>query len=211
MEATYWQDLWVSGQTGFHEGQVNRMLNKYYHLLDLKVGERVLIPLCGKSMDITHFLSHGQHVVGVELYEGAVVALFESLKVSPRIHQQGAFRVYQAPNLTIFVGDFFAVSAQLLGRIDAVYDRAALVALPEPMRTDYTKHLVSLTKAAKQLLICFEYEQGLMSGPPFAVSPEMVERYYGAHYHIELQERTVLEGGLKEVSLAFESVWLLSS
>ncbi|PCK30182.1 thiopurine S-methyltransferase [Pseudoalteromonas piscicida] len=209
MEASFWHELWENGQTGFHEGQINRMLTQYAEQLALSAGSRVLLPLCGKTQDIQYFLARGIEVVGVELYEPAIRELFEILNVTPTISQAGAFTVYQAPKLTIYVGDFFAMDKSLLGPVDAIYDRAALVALPEPMRIEYSEHLMTISNLAKQLLICFEYDQSKMSGPPFAVTAEMVEQYYGSKYRINHLDRELVAGGLKGIDDASESVWLL--
>lgn len=107
------------------------------------------------------------------------------------------------------MGDIFALSAEILGEVDAVYDRAALVALPETLRQQYTAHLIQLTHRAPQLLICYEYDQGVMSGPPFSVNDEEVKQHYAAPYHISLLDSVAVEGGLRGQCDAVEDVWLL--
>ncbi|HYD84158.1 MAG TPA: hypothetical protein VEA63_08890, partial [Opitutus sp.] len=111
--------------------------------------------------------------------------------------------------LDVFAGDIFALSADQLGTVDAIYDRAALVALPPPMRERYTQMLLTLTRAAPQLLICFEYDQNVMPGPPHAVTAAEVWRHYGAAYRLRLVHVQPVEGGLKGVTPATELVWLL--
>ena len=69
---------------------------------------------------------------------------------------------------------------------------------------------MKLSNKAKQLLICFEYDQTAMSGPPFAITPSMVAKYYYPHYQLDLLARVTVEGGLKGLKEADESVWLLS-
>ncbi|MGE3977676.1 MAG: thiopurine S-methyltransferase, partial [Nitrospira sp.] len=114
-----------------------------------------------------------------------------------------------ANNLDIFVGDIFAMSAKMLGSVDAVYDRAALVAFPEDMRNRYTVHLMEMTGQAPQLLISYEYDQSLMEGPPFSVSNEEVHRQYASTYDLTLLASTEVSGGLKGKGPAKENVWLL--
>jgi len=65
-----------------------------------------------------------------------------------------------------------------LGEVEAVYDRASLVALPEEMRADYVEHLSALCPAVPRLLITLAYDQARMEGPPFAVSEEEVQELY---------------------------------
>lgn len=210
MEAEFWHQMWKKGDIGFHEGQVNRMLARYGEKLNLAANSRILVPLCGKSLDMNWFLSRGHQVVGAELNESAVVALFQELGFNPNVTTCGDHKKYQYGNLSVFVGDFFQLTPQQVQPIDAIYDRAALVALPDSMRVAYSQKLTALTNNAKQLLICFEYDQTAMSGPPFAIMPRMVAEYYQLHYQLDFLARSPVEGGLKGLKEADETVWLLS-
>ena len=84
----------------------------------------------------------------------------------------GSHRRYSADGIDIFAGDIFEITADVLGPVDAVYDRAALVALPEGMRRRYAAHLAGITAVAPQLLVTFEYDQAEMDGPPFSITEE---------------------------------------
>ena len=211
MEVEFWKQRWEKGELGFHNNQVNPLLLKYYDQLDLSKGSQVFVPLCGKTLDIGFFLSKGCCVKGVELSEIAVKQLFQDLKIIPQVKNLEHFKCYEADKLKIYLGDFFNLSQNLLGPIDAVYDRAALVALPEQMRQKYARHLTQMTNYATQLLICFEYDQGQMPGPPFSISLEMLENYYQQNYQIQLLEEVGVEGGLKGKCEANEKVYLLSA
>ncbi len=211
MEAEFWQQKWEKNEIGFHEGAFNSRLVKHWHKLALEEGSRVLVPLCGKTNDIAWLLSQGYYVVGVELVESAVEQLFKALGVMPDITDFGNLKRYSADYIDIFVGDIFALTSEPLGSINAIYDRAALVALPADMRNRYTKHLVNITVNKPQLLITFEYDQTLIQGPPFSVSNEEVKLHYKDHYHLTLLQSEVLEGGLKGKYPAIENIWLLTS
>jgi len=95
-----------------------------------------------------------------------------------------------------------------LGPVDAIYDRAALVALPEEMRRRYSAHLMEITERARQLLVVYEYDQSLMDGPPFSVSGDEVQGHYRDRYKVTLLESEGILGGLKGFP-ALENVWLL--
>jgi thiopurine S-methyltransferase len=110
----------------------------------------------------------------------------------------------------MFVGDIFKVTPAMLGNVDAVYDRAALVALPEDMRKQYSTHLMALTNKAQQLLICFEYEQSLHAGPPFSICADEVKQHYQAAYNLTLLASEVMPNGLKGQYSATEQVWWLN-
>ena len=139
----------------------------------------------------------------------AVEQLFTELGVEPTISRVGEVDHYSANNIDIFVGDIFELSSKMLGPVDAIYDRAALVALPEEMRNRYTAHLIMLTDKAPQLLICYEYDQSLMEGPPFSVSDKEVDQHYRDNYDLTLMVSTNVPGGLKGKCVAKENVWML--
>lgn len=209
MEASFWLERWVNNQIGWHEREFNPLLTKHFAALQLPSGARVFVPLCGKTRDIAWLLQQGYRVAGSELSELAVQQLFDELGVVPAITPAGRLRRYAAEGLDIFVGDIFALDAQQLGTIDAIYDRAALVALPPDMRARYADHLIELTPGAAQLLITFDYDQDLMPGPPHAVPAAELWSHYGAHYRLELLAAPAVPGGLKGQAAANEMVWWL--
>ena len=211
MEASFWHQRWRANDIAFHERAANPLLVKYLHVLSLGKGSRVFLPLCGKTLDIGWLLSNGYDVAGAELSEIAVKQLFIELGMEPEISEIETLKHYRAKNIDLFVGDIFHLSRKTLGSVDAIYERAALVALPEEMRDRYAVHLMELTGKAPQLLICYEYDQALMGGPPFSISNEEVHRHYQGHYELSLLERADVLGGLKGTCAAKENVWLLNT
>lgn len=209
MEANFWHQKWQRGEIAFHRDEANPHLVAHLNKLNLLEGERVFLPLCGKTLDIAYLLSCGYQVLGVELSELAIRELFADLSVTPQITQVADFICYSADGITIFVGDFFQLSAELVGQIDAIYDRAALVALPLAMRRNYSAHLVKLSHKAQQLLVTYEYQQELIDGPPFSISEQEVTEHYAATYAINLLTRTEVEGGMKGKVPSSEAVYLL--
>ena len=209
MQTSYWHDKWAARQIAFHLTAPNPLLVDNFARLNLPEGSRVFVPLCGKTRDIAWLMAQGYRVCGAELVESAVQQLFEELGVVPAIAAVGSLRRYRAPAIAIFAGDLFALAAATLGPVDAVYDRAALVALPPPMRDRYTAHLRTLTDNAPQLLITYVYDQRAMPGPPFSVDRDEVRRHYADPYRVELMDSAEVDGGLKGVCAAREDVWAL--
>ncbi|WP_299379155.1 thiopurine S-methyltransferase [uncultured Kiloniella sp.] len=209
MEEDFWHARWQNNQIGFHESKSNPILIKHFHKLDLKDQSRVFVPLCGKTLDIQWLLSQGHQVVGVELSELAIAQLFDNLAQEPEIKQSGTLKHYQAKNIDIFVGNFFDLTPSILGPVDAIYDRAALVALPEEMRQEYASHLVKITRKAPTLLLTYSYDQSLTNGPPFSVDEEMVQSYYSAHYSINFLDEIPVPNGLRGQFPSTQSVWTL--
>lgn len=209
MEHRFWHQRWENNDIAFHEGKANSLLIKYLDRLSLEKGSRIFLPLCGKTLDIHWLLAAGFRIAGAELSELAVKQLFDDLGLKPEVSKDGRLFRYSAENLDIFVGDIFELSRKDLGPVDATYDRAALVALPPDMRSRYARHLAAITNQAPQLLICYEYKQNLMEGPPFSIIPEEVHRHYHDCYQVTLLESSQVPSGLKGKCPASENIWLL--
>lgn len=209
MDASFWHQRWEKNDIAFHESTVNPLLVKYFKDLSLAKGSRVFLPLCGKTLDISWLLSKGYRVAGAELSKIAIEQLFTELGIEPERSRINRIDHYSAKNIDIFVGDIFDLSSEILGPVHAIYDRAALVALPEEIRKRYTAHLTQMTNKAPQLLICYEYDQSLMEGPPFSISNEEVNQLYRENYDLILIVSTNVPGGLKGKCAAKENVWLL--
>lgn len=209
-ENSLWLQRWKNREIGFNQSEVNGFLVQYFQRLNLAVGSKVFVPLCGKTIDIVWLLQSGYEVVGVELSEIAVKELFEELGVEPHISKEGALLLYASENLRVYVGDIFNVTAQMLGEINAIYDRAAMVALTKEVRVKYAQHLREISHNAPQLLLCFEYEQSLMNRTPYSVEEDEVNRNYAEDYTIELLAREPIVGGFKGKIPASDVVWLLT-
>ena len=201
MEPEFWQERWARNQIGFHLSEVNPYLQRHWPQLAVAEGSKVLVPLCGKSLDLVWLASHGLRVMGVELSEQAVEAFFSEQNLVPRITRRSAFTVYQADLIEVWCGDFFALDAEALVGCAALYDRAALIALPPLMRAQYAEHLSRLLASGCQgLLITLDYDQTQKAGPPFAVTDDEVKVLFGSDWTLRaLQEQDVLEESWKFV------------
>lgn len=183
MEAEFWQDRWDTQNIGFNQAQTNGLLTTYFKNFDSKPGDHVLVPLCGKSVDMLWLLEQGLTVTGVELSAEACRAFFDENKLQYEESQQECFTVFSGDNITLYAGDFFKF--QNTKAIDLIYDRAALIALPDEMRTQYANHLTTLSNTNTQmLLITASYDQSKMPGPPFSISDQMVEALYTHNWDI---------------------------
>ena len=209
MNANFWHQKWERGDIGFHKSEANPLLIKHFEKLNLAKGSRVFLPLCGKSRDCGWLLDRGHRVVGAELSELAISELFRELGVAPKISKAGKLTRYRVKDIDMLVGDIFDVSAEYLGPVSAIYDRAALVALPVSIRQQYTSHLMNITDAAPQMLISCEYNQLLIDGPPFSVNENEIKQHYGTTYHLKPVDLKNIEGGLKGKVSAVETAWFL--
>ncbi|QXI04602.1 thiopurine S-methyltransferase [Pseudomonas tensinigenes] len=191
MQPEFWHKKWASGQIGFHLPEVNPYLQRHWAA---PASARVLVPLCGKSLDLAWLAGRGHRVLGIELSEKAVENFFSEHQVQPQISEKGAFKVYRSDAFELWCGDFFALTASDVADCTALYDRAALIALPAPMRERYAAHLQQiLPQGVQGLLITLDYNQAQMPGPPFAVGDDEVQRLLGGVWQVEvLEEQDVL-------------------
>jgi len=210
MERDFWLARWQNNQIGFHEGTPNTLLVAHFAALGIPAGGRIFVPLCGKSQDMHWLRAQGYTVVGAELSRLAAEQFFAELGLAPVVTPAGRLERFEADGVALLVGDIFDLDQDVLGVVDAVYDRAALVALPPPLRERYAAHLAELTSAAPQLLVTFEYDQTRQAGPPFSVPEAEVRAHYGATYSLVRAETREVLGGLKGTCPAQESVWLIS-
>ena len=220
MDSKFWQQRWQDGRIGFHKSNVNPQLTEYFSELAVPISGQVLVPLCGKSVDMVWLANEGYDVVGVELVETAVQAFFVEQKVIPTITEfksatdNAILKRYQGQlagqTITLWAADIFAISAIDIGEINAVYDRAALIALPATMRTDYSAQIVKLSNHVPQLLITLNYDQSKKDGPPFSISQQQLQQYYDTDYKIiELENQSSTLNTASELAVT-EQVWLLN-
>ena len=194
MESTFWHDRWARNQIGFHLPEVNPYLQRHWPGLGLVGRARVLVPLCGKSLDLMWLAQQGCQVLGVELSEKAVEEFFQEQGLAAQVSQRGSFKVYQAGTIELWCGDFFELSREDVAGCAALYDRAALIALPPLMRERYAAHLQAIAPQVQSgLLISLDYKQALKAGPPFAVSDEEVRRLLAGRWRLSvLEQRDIL-------------------
>ena len=168
-----WHERWQVGRTGWHEEDGNRNLKEYWRA----TGKRVLVPLCGKTLDLLWLEAQGNDVIGVELSEIAVLGFFDDNQLEYE-KCDGELTEYRAltRRITLYCGDFFAFRTD---PFDAHYDRGALVALTPELRARYGEHTSSLlTEEAEQLVVTVDYDQAVCDGPPFSLSEREITGYW---------------------------------
>lgn len=199
MDPDFWHKRWQALEIGFHQDEINPYLVRYWPELKPGAGGRVLVPLCGKSRDLIWLLDQGHSVVGIEVSPIAVEAFFAENNMAPTVTREAHFSRWTFENLELLCGDFFALDRPDIGEIAAVYDRAALIALPADMRPRYASQLAKLAgDTLPILLVTLEYDQARMDGPPFSVTDTEVAQLFGDRYAIErLCSTDVLEANAR--------------
>jgi len=190
MTPDFWHARWRRGETGWHETAINVHLQEHWPRLGVKPGERVFVPLCGKSLDILWLAGEGHRVLGVEISRLAVDAFFSENALSPQVAEESPFVRFRAQELEILCGDFFDLNAAHLDGVTSIFDRASLIAMPPEIRPRYAEHLQRLLQVdSRILLITLDYDQSEMSGPPFSVKEDEVRDLFGDRFDIERTAR----------------------
>jgi thiopurine S-methyltransferase len=185
MQPDFWHERWRLAQTPFHQASVESRLKQYWPELNVAPQSKVFVPLCGKSLDLLWLAQQGHSVTGVELSALAVESFLMENGIPAKRRTLGSFDVYETERLQLFCGDFFKFSPEILGEVEAVYDRAALIAWTPELRRPYVDHMAALTNSGTHtLLISVEYSQNEMKGPPFSVAADEIDALYGKHHEI---------------------------
>lgn len=196
MDPEFWQERWQQGQTGFHQDRPTPLLEQYWHEAYAPKGCRVLVPLCGKSLDLLWLAEHGHRVLGVELSPIAVQQFFTEQRMTPRIHVSPSGTHYRSGSIEVVLGDAFALEDSLLASCQAVYDRAALIALPPDLRRRYVYSVYArMAPGTRALVIDLEYPQAERQGPPFSVDAAEMRALFGERWAVELLQRQDILAG----------------
>lgn len=213
-----WAQYWNENRLGFHEGQVNQYLQRYLHQFGCNSGDRIFMPLCGKAVDILWLSNQGFHVVGVEISEIAVEAFFAESGLEYMLQRESHFKVYQAPNITLYCGDFMNMEPRHCADCVLVYDRASIVAIEPFNRNSYVEQLLRIIDDdIPMLTIVLDYDQSKLQGPPFSLSVAELEDLFESSYRVielevseQIDERQRWrESGLtslREIALKLESL-----
>ncbi|MDO8954454.1 MAG: thiopurine S-methyltransferase [Gammaproteobacteria bacterium] len=180
-----WIGHWKNNNIGFHLPNVNPLFEQYWPKLTISKTGSILVPLCGKTLDLAWLAHHGYYVIGVELSDIACEAFFIENVIPFKTQKLAEFTRYYSTHIELYCGDFFALCSAMLPPISAVYDRAALIALPYNLRQDYARHLTNLLPDNAEMLIITYDSPNAVKGPPYSVSNTEINALYGKHFHIE--------------------------
>ena len=189
----FWHDRWQSQKIGWHREIYNDLLLKHWPKINAIENGSVLVPLCGKSLDMLWLAKQGHSVVGLEMVQQAVETFFNENKLIYDCVETDKHKKYSNEQFTIYQGNVFDLKPEII-QADAWYDRAAMIAIDPSTRVEYVNQIRKQTKQdAVGLLITFAYPQEQMQGPPFALHDGEVRRLFSAGFELERLEKIELE------------------
>ena len=208
-----WLTRWREGRIGWHETDGNTLMKR--HWPRLVRDSSVLVPFCGKAVDMLWLASQGLQVTGVEISEVAVEQFFSENDLEFVLTDASGIGCYQAKTAPIRIlrGNYFDIDPGRLedGAFDALYDRGALVAVApgeRPRYVEQTRRL--LAPEAYRLVISMTYDDSRVSGPPYSVKPGEMLGYWDdlecvtSRNAIGYSPEKFRRAGIEEV---IESVW----
>lgn len=199
-----WRKRWQEGRIGFHQTKTHPALIRHWQALNIAPHAKVLVPLCGKSLDMRWLAEWGHSVLGVELAPEAVAQFLAQRSVGVSRYRQAGFEIARQGSIELWCGDFFHLGIRQAFELEAFFDRAALIALPPATRQRYAFHLAQLLPpGAAGLLVSVTHEKG-DEGPPYSVAEEEVRNLFSPNF-----EPTLLECGEADARGVSEQVWSL--
>lgn len=196
-----WHARWREGRIGFHRDAPHASLLSCWDSLELPAGGRVLVPLCGKSLDMRWLAGRGHDVLGIELVREAVEQFVAEGGEESTRYCRDDFECFRQGRIELWCGDFFRFQADETTALAAFYDRAALIALPAATRQRYAFHLAQLMAPdTAGLLISLTHARGNDVGPPYSVDDAEIERLFGPNFSLERCDVRHEEGGVCETA-----------
>lgn len=190
MHPDYWHARWNDGRTGFNQPDGNPLLQRHWSTLRLPSDSQVFVPLAGKSPDLLWLAARSHRVLAVELSPLAVEQFFAENGIEPTVTRSRYGVHHRAGDIEIICGDVFDLDGEALADCTAFYDRAALIALPAPLRQRYADEVYAVLPAnCRGLLVSLEYPPAELDGPPFAIDETQVRALYQRDWSIEVLER----------------------
>lgn len=169
LNAEYWNDRYIAGQTGWDMHQASPPLTDYIDTIsDQKL--RILIPGCGNAHEADYLLKKGfKNVTLIDISEVVTKRIAEKY-----IHQP----------IKIVCDDFFKHT----GNYDLILEQTFFCTLSLPMREKYIDKCYELLVAKGKIAgVLFNKPLGV-PGPPFISGDEEYKKILGSRFTINRYE-----------------------
>ena len=194
-----WQDRWSTGRTQWHKTEVHASLMKYCdeYLIDgiIGGGGRILVPLCGKTVDMVYLARKRviSEVVGIDGVPKAIEEFIQEQSKEGFDFKEAeivnGYTKQKGESITLITGDFFDITLDVINGdasntllFDGVWDRGSLVAIDPALREQYVNKIGELIVKpnGKYLLSTFlRPNNDTTTGPPFSIDETELRRLFG--------------------------------
>ncbi|MBK22593.1 MAG: hypothetical protein CME70_01195 [Halobacteriovorax sp.] len=213
MEKEFWLNKWNQNSIGFHRSEYHPELLKYITKFE-ELEKSVLVPLCGKSLDLIYLKDQGFNVVGIEFSKKACEEFFNENNIEYQIITEDGFEIFESDKIHLYCGDYFKFVPR--EKLNFAYDRAAIVALDPNNRKAYAdQYAKNINAGGKLLMLTFEYDQSKCQGPPWSTEEYFIYEYFEKEFDIDILENSQIKVGnprMQEagVSTALQKTFLLT-
>lgn len=191
-DANHWNSRYAEGSDRWDLGRPPPILERVIASHSRKVALEVAVPGAGHGHDALAWARAGHRVVAFDFAPLAVASLRR------RASEQGL-------EVDVREADVLALPAELRGHFDLIWEQTCLCALPPEQRRPYLQAMAQLLGPGGQM-VALLWGHGNQGGPPWDMSPVVVEQLVVGLFTIERRER--VEGSIQEREP--EWLWWLS-
>ncbi|KAF0307421.1 putative thiopurine S-methyltransferase [Amphibalanus amphitrite] len=193
-----WREKWQADNIRFHMPVVNPNLEQWYHRAasdDKPVA--FLVPLCGKTLDMMWLYTKGHTVIGIEGVEKAITDFFteNNLEFTKTTTEAGNLFQTADGRMRLYQADLCELNPQLIGPVQAIWDRGSYVAITRDDRPAYCRFMRGvMAPGCRWLLWAVEYDTSRYAGPPCALTETDIKQDLDEYVKLEClgrRQRTV--------------------
>ncbi|AHJ98662.1 methyltransferase domain-containing protein [Hymenobacter swuensis] len=167
LDATYWQQRYANGQTGWDAGRITPPLQEYFAQLGPPGARRILIPGAGRAYEAEYLHRQGWPNVWVA-------------DLAPEPLHDLQQRVPDFPAEHLLLADFFQLEPALA--FDLLVEQTFFCALDPALRPAYARQCAHLLRPGGTLMgLLFDTEFS-QPGPPFGGSRAEYRPYFEPYF-----------------------------
>ncbi len=161
-DASFWEQLWRTNQTGWDMGMVSPPIKAYIDTVKNK-NLRILIPGCGNTYEAEYLLQNG-------FINVTVVDISSTL--TEKLKRKFADSLNQS--IQIICSDFF----DLKGEYDLILEQTFFCTLPLELRSEYVAKMYELLSPGGELVGLLFNKKFETEGPPFGGTAEEYKKLF---------------------------------
>ncbi len=168
---TDWEQRYRTGDMPWEKGAPHPAIVEFLQRVPMR--GRVFVPGCGTGHDVRAIAATADEVVGLDIAPSAIAAAKNQLRIGGEDY---------------FLGDLFALPAEMRSAFDWVVEHTCFCAISPTMRGDYVRAVASALKPGGRLFGVFYLTPKMdpgEEGPPFGTSIHELDKLFAPHFATE--------------------------